>query len=206
MITNPVEVTLEALINEFGIDQADVIKNSIDRTRATHVVMFENQLMGASEFGKRSILCVGEHCTYSLQEALKSHLGDVPSRFQYPVKYAVARKRKMITPWSDDKVKQLHAMALQSFKHYHGTRKSDNDEAANCEACCLEGHPASFYDDIPTDAPNVSNWMRIYVEAQQPIPKRFRSGFERERKENDNVAYLEALERSILTFGLHFEK
>ena len=41
--------------------------------------------MDSSQFGKRSALCLGPHCTYGVGEIERGmRLGDVPSRFQYP--------------------------------------------------------------------------------------------------------------------------
>lgn len=49
-------------------------------------VVFENVDLGSSELGRRSALPFGSSCATlkKAEDALGQHLGDVPSRFQYP--------------------------------------------------------------------------------------------------------------------------
>ena len=64
------------------------LEQSLKKEGVDYLVLFENQQFDSSEFGKRSILSVGPTCTYkTLEEVAKGHLGNVPSRFQYPVSY-----------------------------------------------------------------------------------------------------------------------
>jgi hypothetical protein len=58
---------------------------------AEAVVRYENQQMDSSEFGSVSFLIVGPSNSLSLEGAQKgAPLGDVPSRFKYPVAYCSA--------------------------------------------------------------------------------------------------------------------
>lgn len=58
------------------------------------LVCFENLQMDSSLFGLRSALVVGPSNTYNLEDIVKSgaRLGDVPSRFMYPVSYVDYRE------------------------------------------------------------------------------------------------------------------
>ena len=51
------------------------------------LVVFENLAMDSSAFGERTAMRVGSGCSYTLEEAVKSHLGQTPSRFQYARAY-----------------------------------------------------------------------------------------------------------------------
>lgn len=59
------------------------------------IVCFENQQMDSSQFGNRAALVVGPSNSRTLADCLKegARLGDVPSRFQYPVAYVDYRKQ-----------------------------------------------------------------------------------------------------------------
>lgn len=77
------------------------VHNAILASAARHpdceaLVCFENQQMDSSEFGRRSALVVGPSNTYTLQDVQKEgcRLGDVPSRFQYPVCFVDYRATK----------------------------------------------------------------------------------------------------------------
>jgi hypothetical protein len=57
-------------------------------TKATHLVLFENQAMDSSNLGSRAVLPVGpEQGLKNLDEIQGRPIGDVPSRFKYPVEY-----------------------------------------------------------------------------------------------------------------------
>lgn len=77
-----------------------------------------------------------------------------------------------------------HLLADHSYNHM----KRDPD---NCGACALN----------PCDgtSPNYAGWARVYVEAKKPIPADW---LIEELTENDNISYLEALAKSVNTFGL----
>lgn len=53
------------------------------------VVMFQNLDMCSSNLGEATIVVVGKHRTLSkFEDADGKHLGDVPSRFQWPTLFA----------------------------------------------------------------------------------------------------------------------
>ena len=57
-------------------------------TKAKYLVLFENQALDSSNLGMRSVLPVGpEQGLKTLEEIAGRPIGDVPSRFQYPVEY-----------------------------------------------------------------------------------------------------------------------
>ncbi len=51
------------------------------------LVAFENMALDSSRMGERTAMRVGPGCSYTLEEAVKSHLGQTPSVFQYPRAY-----------------------------------------------------------------------------------------------------------------------
>lgn len=59
------------------------------------LVAFENMAMDSSAFGDRTALRVGPGCSYTLEAAVKSHLGQTPSVFQYPTSYTDAMPGKV---------------------------------------------------------------------------------------------------------------
>lgn len=56
-----------------------------DRADVNGVVMFENMQMDSSLCGQRHFMIYGPGCTY--KDVPTGHLGDVPSRFAWPVAY-----------------------------------------------------------------------------------------------------------------------
>lgn len=64
------------------------IKSRAASFRATHLILFENQTMDSSSFGKRTVACCGPNNTYKTpQMAEGCWLNDLPSQRQYPVAY-----------------------------------------------------------------------------------------------------------------------
>lgn len=60
------------------------IEAAIERTGATHLVLFKNQQFDSSQFGSSSVLCVGPSCTYkTVEECEGQHLNDLPSQREY---------------------------------------------------------------------------------------------------------------------------
>ena len=63
----------------------DQLAKNVKATEATHLVLFRNQDMWASQMGATSLLCVGPNCTYKTPEGCEGHhLHDLPSQRQYP--------------------------------------------------------------------------------------------------------------------------
>lgn len=112
-----------------------------------------------------------------------------------------------VTKWPETEARQLRAISRQLFKHGDWEHTGDL-ERESCSACVLRGFlsesskadRAAGHDD--SAGPNYAGWARVYVEAGEIIPPEFRAAFEAERKRTDNLAYVEALERSIATFGV----
>lgn len=50
-------------------------------------VMYRNETFDSSCFGEEKMMACGDegYFTYTIAKALVSHLGDVPSRFMYPI-------------------------------------------------------------------------------------------------------------------------
>jgi len=60
------------------------IEASIAKNKATHLVLFENQDFCSSQFGAKSVVCVGPECTYKTpQDCEGKWLHDLPSQRQY---------------------------------------------------------------------------------------------------------------------------
>ena len=79
------EVSEQEFLALFDESVREKIKSSARTCKAEVVVCCEVLQMDSSQFGKRTVLCLGPHCTYPVSEIEKGlRLGDVPSRFQYP--------------------------------------------------------------------------------------------------------------------------
>lgn len=84
-------VSLDDYLKLFDPAVQGKIRGSALAEGVTHLVCFENIDMWSSMCGHRTSLAVGDKQTYTLEKVLKrayARLGDVPSRFQYPVAYA----------------------------------------------------------------------------------------------------------------------
>lgn len=106
-------------------------------------------------------------------------------------RYGRAGANGVATPWPADEARRHQASARRAFTEGHSYKHRGVD-ADNCSYCALT-HGGS-------DGPNYSGWARLYIEAQRPIPKKWRGAFESELA-SDNRAYADALARSIATFG-----
>jgi hypothetical protein len=72
------------------MDNPRDVRIAIRFNRATAVVLFECLDLSSSNLGARTVLCVGPHCSAKgLADINGQHLGDVPSRFQWPVEWAL---------------------------------------------------------------------------------------------------------------------
>lgn len=81
------ELTLEQFLGRFEAGVRDALLANGRKPGVSHLVLFENLDFCSSNFGQRTALIVGPGCTYTLEQAAGNRLGDVPSRFQYPVAY-----------------------------------------------------------------------------------------------------------------------
>jgi len=96
-----------------------------------------------------------------------------------------------IAPWDPATEARLGAIARRMFRDGHSYEHRGID-ADNCSFCALV--TGGF------DGPNYAGWARLYIEAGQRIPGKWRHAFVLEL-ESDNKAYADALLRSIATFG-----
>lgn len=115
-----------------------------------------------------------------------------------------------IEPWGEDEAKRHAAIARQVMyrDEFHNARHyGENDPLtrANCGPCVLSGYadPDDTEHD-PNDGPNYAGWARLYVQANRPIPERWREAFHRELHVADNPSYSVALARDIATYGVTF--
>jgi hypothetical protein len=84
-------VAFDDYLQLFDESVRDLIRESAKADGVTHVVCMECLQMDSGHFGRRSSMIVGSKQTYSLKDILGTkyaRIGDVPSRFQYPVAYA----------------------------------------------------------------------------------------------------------------------
>ena len=89
------KLTETEFLDLFDPSVHDAILASANRYKDCEaIVCFENLQMDSSCFGDRAALVVGPSNTYTLAKILEpgARLGDVPSRFQYPVAYVDYRK------------------------------------------------------------------------------------------------------------------
>jgi hypothetical protein len=87
-VINPKLITREEFLAQFHDEAQETLIKALARPDVTGVVCFENLQMDSSHFGERSGLVFGPGCTYKLlADVLAGRLGDVPSRFKYPVSY-----------------------------------------------------------------------------------------------------------------------
>lgn len=89
-VTTAHHVSFDDFVLLFPDDWREKLQTACLQEGATHLVCFENVDMWASEFGRRTALVVGDKQTFTLQKVLQTpgcHLGDVPSRRQYPTAY-----------------------------------------------------------------------------------------------------------------------
>lgn len=88
MKTKIEEKPLDEFLCMFDRDVHTDILSKFNSSGVTAVVCFENLDMDSSQLGARTAVIVGPECTYKDVEACQGqHLGDVPSRFQWPVVY-----------------------------------------------------------------------------------------------------------------------
>lgn len=117
---------------------------------------------------------------------------DRPSRYRFPT----------IAPWPADVARELRATAWRMFSdHGHGSHWDKLTREA-CGTCALNGYHdrAIAREESAPVAPNYAGWARLYIQAGRPIPAKYADGFRAELA-NDNIRYVDALRRDIVTFG-----
>lgn len=107
--------------------------------------------------------------------------------------------------WTPKEARQ-HRLIAQRIYSVHDHNPSDRDKLTreNCAACILHGYRPQDSELKRSEGPNYAGWARILVEAGVTIPAVWREAFAAERA-SDNHRYAEALERSILTYGVRME-
>jgi len=92
-----------------------------------------------------------------------------------------------------NEAKQLNLIAKKLFRsHYDGCGNSDPN---NCGACALlTGNE---------EGPNYAGWGRVFVEAERPIPSKWRMAFYDELA-SENEAYRKKLDESVREFGVRW--
>lgn len=96
-----------------------------------------------------------------------------------------------IERWPAKDARHHQSTAKRLFWEGHSYAHEGVD-ADNCSFCAL-----TTGDE---DGPNYAGWARLYIEAQRPMPSKWKAAFQRELDSN-NRAYALALRRSIATFG-----
>jgi hypothetical protein len=85
-VTKIKDITLDALIGMFDPAVHEKLRAMAGREGVSHLVVFENLQMDSSNPGARTAIAVGPGCTYHhVYQVKDQHLGDLPSRFQYPL-------------------------------------------------------------------------------------------------------------------------
>jgi hypothetical protein len=91
-VTNIKDITLDALIALFDPSVHDRLRELAKRETVSHLVVFEVLDLSSSQLGHRTAVAIGPGCTYTqLYQIKNQRLGDVPSRFQYPVAAAATK-------------------------------------------------------------------------------------------------------------------
>ena len=119
-----------------------------------------------------------------------------------------------VEPWPAEEAAELRKSARRMFFEdgWHnrgGCKKEGQLGRENCGPCVLLGYEprGGGWSDgrrVRRDGPNYAGWARWYVEAGRFVPESWRDAFERQRQRADNPGYVNALERSIATFGVSF--
>lgn len=96
------EVSLEEIVAMFKgsqsrqhiSDWATCSGENLPGIADTGVVVFEYLDMNSSQYGNRTAMICGPQRSYTLEEACEGRLGDVPSRFEYPVAFHRFKKEE----------------------------------------------------------------------------------------------------------------
>lgn len=103
-------------------------------------------------------------------------------------------------PWSQEEAQHLSNTARQCLTRHECQGKRDPDMRDNCGACVLSGYERrEERGTAKREGPNYAGWVRIYVELGI-VPVKFKKAALAELERMDNVLYLNALKRDIVTF------
>lgn len=82
------QITLQALLGLFDSSVHDALRRITQLPGTTHLVVYENRMIGSPHCGERTALAVGpQRSLPSLSEAASHWLHDLPSTRQYAVAY-----------------------------------------------------------------------------------------------------------------------
>lgn len=88
-VTKLEKITMNQLLEMFAPSVHENLRRMEEREDVTHLVVFTNLDLSSSHRGEQTAMAIGPGCTYkTLDEIKDSHLGEVPSMFQYPTHYA----------------------------------------------------------------------------------------------------------------------
>lgn len=76
-----IEWTVDRLTDKFG----DAVRPLLELDGTETIVVYQNQCLDSSRVGELSAMAVGPGRSYTLDEAIKGHLGDLPSQRMYPI-------------------------------------------------------------------------------------------------------------------------
>jgi hypothetical protein len=79
------EMSQAELLALFDTSVRNQIIDAAKRLNAEAVVCMENLQLDSSQCGALTALCCGGNCSLTVQRVLEGRIGDVPSRFQYPM-------------------------------------------------------------------------------------------------------------------------
>jgi hypothetical protein len=80
-------LSAEDFLGKFLTEMRPALKKALERYTDCHgLVLYENLAMDASEFGAvAALVCGPSNSLKSVDDAKNTPIGDVPSRFKYPV-------------------------------------------------------------------------------------------------------------------------
>lgn len=88
-VTCPTELPQAEYLRLFDPSVRDAVRASLQRPGVAAAICYEVLDMCSSQHGRRTSMICGPGCTYTLEQGLSHRLGDVPSRFAYPIHYTV---------------------------------------------------------------------------------------------------------------------
>jgi hypothetical protein len=81
--------TLDSILERMDPSTHHAIREAIHVNQATAIVLYRNNDMCSSHLGESTVVCIGGLCSSQSLDSINGlHLGDVPSRFQWPIEWA----------------------------------------------------------------------------------------------------------------------